>query len=118
MPESRLVRIRNTSTGSTIYCEALPIGESLLRRYNKDASVPMTEPGNVIVLSHWYRSRLNGYQYRELELEIRPARGSVHAFIACIQHPQIAVRLATKLAAWSVILGAVGLALGIIGLVK
>lgn len=118
VPPSRLVRIRNTSTGHTLYCEVLPIGESFLRRYNNSADHAIEEPDRAIVLSHWYRTRLGCIQYREFEIELSPAGNSIHAFLACAQHPQIAVRLAIKLSAWGTALGIVGLILGVVSLIK
>lgn len=116
--DGRLVAITNQSQDKKIYCEAIPIGEAFRHRYNEIASVPIDNSDTCIVLSHWYRARLGCKQNSEVELDIRPSNGLWGSFQASIGHPQIVVRLATRLAVWSVFLGLLGVALGVLGIVK
>lgn len=118
IPAGRIVSITNISTGLRVYCEAIPIGDPFRKRYNSRATTPIGNPDACIVLSQWYRQGLGCHPYRPVEISIGPADNMWGAFQASVGHPQIVVRLATKLAVFSVFLGALGAVLGVIGLLK
>jgi len=110
LPARSVVKITNPASGKSIYCEALPIDRNFLKRYNQAPRISITEPSLSLVINGWYRAKLGGISTQSsLELVIKPRNCWLGRFLACADHPQIVVRVS----AW---LGAIGLALGILGL--
>ena len=117
MQMQRLVKVTNKATSRTIYCEAMQTGATFEDRYNKQAQTPIADAQNFILLNYWYRRKLGVDRYMEADLEVNSTSGWWASFMSCIQHPQIGVRLATWLGAWSFVLGVIGVVLGVIGVV-
>ena len=111
----RIVCIRNPHRGKPVYCEALYLDQDYVNYYKhtwgkrhvgRDTDIGTEH--NRVVMNKWYRKRLGSIRPgEEQELTIKITKGPWAKFKACIQHPQVVVRLAT----W---LGVIGVALGVI----
>jgi hypothetical protein len=111
------VRITNPENRHRVFCEASEIDPNFLLRYNQSPRSSIDEPAHSIVMSEWYRDRLgNLSKQTEIELELVLADNAWAGLRACLQHPQIVVRLSTKLAIVSVMLGLIGLLFGVLSL--
>jgi hypothetical protein len=120
LPARRIVRIVRKGSGprKSVFCEALQLEKNFLTRYNNEAErrckIEGGDEPSALVINHWYRTKLgkpglpletkNDYQ-----LEITSANSLRGRICACMQHPQVVVRVAT----W---LGVIGVALGLLGL--
>ena|SRR6266540_7540473 len=117
LPGRTVVCIANNQNGKRVYCEALAIDENFQRFYNNDGRVPIQKPLASIVLSDWYRQRLGGLDTKvDHELTISVEEHWLGRVRSCLDHPQIVVRIATRLALWSVALGLLGIVLGALSL--
>jgi hypothetical protein len=117
LPGRTVVCITNSQNGKRVYCEALAIDENFQRFYNRDGRVPIRKPSSSIVLNDWYRQRLGGLDTKvNHELAISVEEHWLGRVRSCLDHPQIVVRLATRLALWSVALGVFGVVLGALSL--
>lgn len=107
-----VVKIKNLNSGKTTYSESLPLGHNFLKRYNtKNRTIVIDEANSAIVLSEWYRKKLAIKNTQTtIEFKISTSENPWGHLLACLNHPQIVVRLATEL-------GILGVALGIIGMV-
>lgn len=111
LPPRSVVKIKNYQSGEVIYCEALQIDDNFLTQYNQHPRHSITSPSNSIVVGAWYRAKLGGIKTQsDIHVKVSACNSWYGQFRACIDHPQIVVRLAS----W---LGGIGLALGLIGLV-
>ena len=115
--ERTIVRIINKNSGKFAFCEVLQIGENYLNRYNtNDRTFQIRDKTASIVMSEWYRKKLGIKKTQdEIEFDFVITDNYLGHVGASLQHPQIVVRLAMKLAIISVVLGAVGVCLGICG---
>jgi hypothetical protein len=112
---SRMIaKVRNMETGRTVYCEVKMVDEYYMERYGAQPGRSGQIGENPIFASAWYRKQL-GIQRREgdVDLHIEEAESIYGKVCACLHHPQVVVRIATVLGLWSVVLGAIGLALGV-----
>ncbi|WP_291325120.1 hypothetical protein [Desulfovibrio sp. UCD-KL4C] len=112
---SNVVKISHR--GKSIYCECFKIDENFIKQYNGNTErVKILPEKDVLVISQWYRNRLGiSKTQEEYDIEIECVCGIKREFLSGCDHPQAAMRLATKLAGISVILGILGLVLGIMG---
>lgn len=98
-----------------VYCEALQIDDNFLRAYNQSPRISITNPEEALVISAWYRARLGCMSTREdVSIEVRPANSVYGRFMACVHHPQTVVRISTWLGALGLFLGIVGVVLGVL----
>ena len=112
LPHRSVVKLRAADTGKSVYCEVLSIDDNFIDNYNDpDAKRFKIKDKNqsVLVAAEWYRTRL-GIEKTGDEVDIEvitdiPFRG----LWAALDHPQVVVRIATKLGIWSVILAAAAL---------
>ena len=112
-----MVKITNSASRKSVYCEALQIDENFLAHYNQSPRRNISDRACAVVMNEWYRSRLGCSDTQtEYPLEIKRANHLCGKFCACIQHPQIVVRLATWLALLGLALGVIGVLLGIAAL--
>jgi hypothetical protein len=118
--ERSVVRIKNGKSGKVIFCEALQIGENYLTRYNtNDRTYRIDDKNKTIVMSEWYRKKLGIPETQtEIEFEVMKKDNPWGHLRASLHHPQIVVRLAMKLAILSIVLGAIGVYLGVVGIQK
>ena len=98
-------------------CEVREFDRNFLAHYNKDRlSVPENGRQPTVVLSHWYRSALGGFDTTasdnrtgRVKLGIKPMRlWGWRSLRAACHHPDIVVRLGTRL-------GVLGICLGVLG---
>lgn len=117
LPPRGIVRITNPNTKLSVYCEALQIDGNFLAQYNAHPRIKIAAPATALVISAWYRASLGGLETQtNLKLQISPTNSWWAHFRACVQHPQIVVRLATWLGGLGFILGVIGLLLGVASL--
>ena len=116
--ERSVVRIENKKLGKVVFCEALQIGDNYLKRYNtNDRTHRISDKAESIVMSEWYRKKLGITSTQtEIDFEIAKKDSPCGHVRAPLHHPQIVVRLAIELAILSVVLGAIGVYLGVVGI--
>lgn len=116
-----VVRITHTGAGGdtrSIYCEALyadPNDISRFEEYRKSKCFEPLGAGKLVFVNRWYHDRLGIVATPGTDIDLKLSLGWFRRswwrqLRACLQHPQVVVRLAT----W---LGLLGLVLGIIGIV-
>jgi hypothetical protein len=106
-----IIKIKNEENGKSVYCEFLKIDENFKKQYVKGNTIQIENEQNAIIVNEWYRTKLDVNKNTDVSLSISTENHLIAKFMACIEHPQIVVRLAT----W---LGVVSIALGIIGIIK
>ena len=116
-----IVKLFSKDTRKTVYCEALSIDDNFVCSYNESQrTLEITEPRSALVASEWYRKRLGICTCTEAEIVVTPSNCGYWQIRACLDHPQIVVRLAVMLALWSVVLsfvfGFISIGLGIVSL--
>lgn len=108
-----IVLIKNPISNKGVFCEVLRIDDNFTKHYNLrgEGRKYILDDDNVLVINEWYRKLLGGLSTQsEYELAIMQYNNQWGNFMACIQHPQVVVRLAT----W---LGVIGVALGVLGII-
>lgn len=117
----RIVRI-TAKPGKSIFCEALWADDWYMKKWDKlwintCTKVPLPNE-NLAFISAWYRRRL-GIRRGRQSLTIKYCKETPRPFWwqlrACLDHPQVVVRLATVLAIIGIGLGLIALGLGIVG---
>lgn len=117
LPSRSVVRIESPTTRHTVYCEALQIDANFLRLYNQPGRCTIEDPANSIVMSAWYRQGLGCLDTRsDYPLRIVSRTSFAAKIRMCLGHPQTIVRVAASLGLWSVFLGGIGVALGLLSL--
>jgi hypothetical protein len=138
IPSRSVVKISKKAPGKekakNIYCEALAVGAHFVERYNSDhveslrlavtfdpsskRALPDSDGKGLIFLSASYRTRLGGTkefeEFEDHELSVSRADGWFGRTRACLQHPQVSVRLGTVLGLLGFGLGILGIALGVV----
>ena len=113
--ERAVVLLINKKNNKKIYCEALSIDENFLIEYNNPPRTFIKNPSCSIVINSWYRKELGNIEpQQEYELEIRKVDNKYGKLRASLKHPQVAIRMAIKLALWSVALAIFGIFLGLL----
>lgn len=112
-------RIAKVSFGEkSIHCEVLELDPGYCKKYSEPGSGRLLiadETENIVVINDWYRRKLGIDQtYKdsmvEVALDIRLSAACFSGLLACFDHPQVIVRIAT----W---LGLLGATLGLIGII-
>ena len=104
-----VVKITNKKNEKSIYCECLEIDDNYLFVYNNRPREDIDATKPTITVSSWYRMKLGGIGTKtKHELEVRVANSWWGKIRANLQHPQVAVRVATWLGIISIALGVVG----------
>lgn len=118
LPSRAIVKITSPENRRSIHCEALQFDENFVRHYNESPSrIKIENQDDSIVMSGWYRAKLGDLErQRDYPLKVVIANGAAGKLLACIGHPQVAIRVAVWLGIISVALGVVGFVLGLIGL--
>ncbi len=110
-----IVKITNPEGGRNVFCEALQLDDNFLREYNQSPRLRIESPESSIIMSAWYRARLGNLEgQHDYSLDIAPANGWWGKLRACMQHPQIIIRVAVWLGVISVALGVLGVVLGVV----
>ena len=112
-----VVKITNPATRRSVYCETLQIESNFLNQYNQPPRFSITDPKNTLVIGAWHRAALGGIMTQtDTPLKVEPSNLWWGHYKASVDHPQVVVRLATRLGAIGFILGLIGLCLGIASL--
>lgn len=112
-----VVRITRKNSRRAIYCEAKIIDAYFLEAYQKSIGTELQNPGNCVLMSAWYRKLLGvSLDDGSVDLEVTAVDSVYGRVRACLDNPQLAIRLATILALWSLFLGLVGFLLGVLSL--
>jgi hypothetical protein len=85
LPARSVVRVTNTLNGRSLYCEALQIEDNFLAEYNRVRRLSIDNPDASIVMSYWYRARLEGSIPRPTmpwSSEL-PHPSGVHSWLVC-----------------------------------
>ncbi len=124
-PQRSIVKLSASDTSKYVYCEARFIDGDFEYDYNppddnnddkKSCRLKrcrrsrIDDPKSTLVAAEWYQIRLGVENVTEAEIKVTPANHCYGHIRACLDHPQIVVRLATKL-------GLLGVALGLIGII-
>jgi hypothetical protein len=109
-----IIKITNKANNKSVFCERLEIEENFTKKYNQSSMrVPIDPNEPTAVINEWYRKRLGNIGTKKYhDLQIVEDNGWWGKFRASAEHPQVVVRLATCLAAISVVLGIIGVVLG------
>jgi hypothetical protein len=120
LPHRSIIKLSASTTSKHVYCEVLTIDENFINAYNENPKhIKITEPQSALVASEWYRKKLGDLKTRtESEIDVTPVNCFCGQICACLDHPQVVVRLATILGLVGCILGLVAVALAIIPLFK
>jgi hypothetical protein len=114
-----VVKLSVSNGSKHVYCELLSIDNNFIRSYNREGRIKIMDPSSALVAAEWYRRRLGGLQTRtDAEIEVTPANSIYGRIRACLDHPQVAIRIATVLGLWGFFLGLIGIILGIIPLFR
>lgn len=114
--ESRcIVRISRKGAGGGVYCEALQLDDNYVAEYDGGRRRRKIggDVGGVITMGDWYRKKLGVKKNSQVPFVICPCNGLWGKFWACMDHPQVVVRLSTCLGAIGLVLGVVGFAISI-----
>jgi hypothetical protein len=110
-----IVRMHHLETDRVVYCESRKIDPNFLAQYKQSAR-EIENPDEALVMSEWYRNALGGFATTsitgvQIKLDITPAKiPGWRSLRASCHHPDIAVRVGTRL-------GVLGAWLGLVGLV-
>lgn len=117
LPPRCVVKITNRVTSQSAYCEALQIDENYLTAYNQLPRKTISQASDALIVNEWYRTRLGCMQTQmAYSLEVESVNNPFGKLMACLQHPQVVVRLATWLGILGLALGFVGVTLGVAAL--
>lgn len=123
-PEMRrpLATLKNTRNRQKVVCQILKVDRNFRDRYNASSqTLALPADTSVAVMSEWCRNCLGVQTGDTVESQIKTVCRCFLSFAqlrASFSHPDHNARLAADLAAVSVLLGLIGLALGIIGLIR
>jgi|GEM_PF-1045709 len=124
MPSRSVVKIKDCDTKHKVFCQIRNFDGNFIKRYNENPStVDIRDPCQTIVMSGWYRDALGGFdttrksnQERTLEIKSACIWGWRSLRAAC-HHPDLAVRLGTRLGVLGAYLGIVSLIFGLLAVV-
>lgn len=118
-PSRSLVKIKNGKTDQSVVCEVRRIDKNFLEKYNKAPRINIESSNHhqSVAMSQWYRDALGiptttdaNNKTGTVDLSIEKCRFPVWADIrAACSHPDIVVRLGTRLGILGGVLGVVGL---------
>ena len=112
-----IIKIKNKSNGSKVYCESLEIDGNFITEYNDKNSqrIKINKAEKTIILNGWHRKRLGGIETNKFHnLEVSDANNLWGKLCAGADHPQTVVRITTWLGVISAGLGLIGVGLGLI----
>ena len=115
LPTRTLVKVKNSSTGKTIFCSARHIDDNFRKKYNdRDGTINIEDASKALVISEWYRDALGGLDTSRrgsgVSLTVTEAKlpGWRDLRAAC-HHPDIVARVGTRLGILGGLLGLVAL---------
>ncbi len=118
-----MVKIRRPDRRRCIYTEVRKIDRNFLRRYNQRPRLAIDCQQNTIVVGEWYRTALaiDGTTRKDnvtgrVALIVEPAKlWGWRSLRAACHHPDLVVRLGTRLGLLGAWLGVLGVWLGLLG---
>jgi hypothetical protein len=123
-PSRTVIEIKNLNTGCSVICQARKLDDNYIEHYNSDQGRLRIGMGdNIIVMSGWYREALGISEttkddISKATLVVCPYEGWWGHLCAACHHPDIVVRLGTRLGALGAWLGLLGAVLGALSLVQ
>ncbi len=113
--------IKISCSDRSIVCVARIIDERFVSYYAESPKrLPITDIERAIVISDYYRDNLGGIQTKNdytFEIEKIPKYCCLPRLKAFWYHPDNAIKVATRLAVTSIVLGIIGIALAVISMV-
>jgi hypothetical protein len=124
-PSRTVVKITDPKTRRAVFCEVREFDDNFLKKYNHSPRTSIDTPGQTIVMSEWYRGALGflertGPDNKTNRRELNVQRTSIQAWgalRAASHHPNLIVRLSTRLGVLGVWLGIAGVVLALTALV-
>jgi hypothetical protein len=112
--------VRLSTAEKTVYCELLKIDENFIRDYNRpgEGRISITDGQSALVVGAWYRTRLGLQTHTDADIEVKSANHLFGQIRACLDHPQVVVRLPTWLGILSAVLGIIAFGLGVVPLFR
>lgn len=116
LPTRTIIKVRHPQNRRVVYCESRKIDCNFVTKYNNPPRKNIADSCEALVLSEWYRNALGGFATTgisgdHVNLDITAAKIPIWKSIrACCHHPDIAVRVGTRL-------GVLGAWLGLVSLV-
>ncbi len=134
VPQRSIIRM-TSPTGGTVFSEALGIDKNFVKKYNRiraedfpelrlsefrydefGRALPDGSGTGMLFVSEYYRARLGRIEVRHVyDLDVSTTNHWWNRIRACLEHPQVGIRLATQLGLWGLTLGVVATVLGAIG---
>lgn len=109
-----VIRIKNKTNGRKVYCECLEVDPNFVQEYKRHTGILIEPDAKTIVVSEWYRKKLGGLRTKdEYDIDIKASNNFWGRLCACLHHPQIVVRVATKISLLSVCLGILSIILSL-----
>jgi hypothetical protein len=110
-PQRSIVKLSASATSKHTYCETRLIDKNFINRYNESSHTKnIDESDLILVAAEWYQIHLGIENDDEAEIKVTSANHFCGRIYACLDHPQVVVRVAT-------ILGLVAVALGLIPII-
>jgi hypothetical protein len=116
LPPRTVVRVYDPVSGRVVFCETRSIDDNFRRQYNKREQTKKIDNSlEALVVSEWYRNALGGFattakSNNQVKLNITPAgMPGWRSLRASCNHPDLAVRVGTRLGVLGAWLGLVGL---------
>lgn len=121
--DSRVLCKISVDKGNSVWVDVQTIDDNFINNYNGNPNtLNIKEKEPTIVINEWYRKKLNIKTKTYYDIKICPNKCGflypIRQMQAALQHPDNSVRICADLTMISVVLGLIGLALGIISLIK
>ncbi|MGA8151608.1 MAG: hypothetical protein WB952_11710 [Terriglobales bacterium] len=113
LPTRTLVKVRNPTSGRTIFCAARHIDDNFLKKYNgREGTIKIDDASKALVISEWYRDALGGIETSHhasgVSLIVTEAKFRFWRNVrAACHHPDFVARVGTRLGILGVWLGLV-----------
>jgi hypothetical protein len=128
-PSRTIVRITRDALKRSVICQTRQFDKNFLKSYNDKASErqPLVLGHDTIVMSSWYRDALGGFETTDRDDTTGRVELNVESYNrwlpwaqlrAASHHPDMAVRLGTRLGALGLWLGLLSVALGFISVAQ
>src|ERR1039457_6779326 len=101
LPHRSVVRLSAHAISKHVYCEVLTLEDNFIANYNereRTVKIKIEELQSTLVVSEWYRKKLGDLKTKtESDIDVTPANCLWGQIRACLDHPQVVVRIATRL---------------------
>ena len=127
VPSRSLIKISSEKNGRSVICQSRKLDQNFLTAYNDKNSgrYEIVLGKDTIVMSEWYRSELGGLcttgkndsiGKEPLKVQLLMRFTCWYQVFASLQHPDIVVRLGTRLGILGTCLGLLGVLLGMLSI--